>query len=58
MNGRLEEDAAIKALDGLQVEVVAGPILKDTYMRPLTKEGALSVIDRLRARGFKITKEG
>lgn len=55
MNGRTDEDL-IKVLEGLQVEVVAGQILKDTFERPLTKEGAQSVIDRIRARGFKIEK--
>jgi hypothetical protein len=50
------EFAVLNALTGLSVEVVAGPILKDTSMKPLTHEGALAVLDRLRARGFRVER--
>jgi hypothetical protein len=50
------ETAIVKSLEGLQVEVVAGQILHDKTTKPLTHEGAVGVLDRLRARGFKVTR--
>lgn len=50
------EAAILTALTGLQVEVVAGPILRDATIKPLTHEGAISILDRLRARGFRVTR--
>lgn len=50
------ESAILNALAGMEVEVVAGPILHDTANHPLTREGAMNVLDRLRARGFKVER--
>lgn len=52
----LKEKTVIEALTGLNVDVVAGKLLGDTFVRPLTKEGAQTVLDRLRGRGFKIER--
>jgi len=51
----IDEDI-LHVLDGLEVQVVAGPILHDKTVKPLTREGAQTVLDRLRARGFKVEK--
>lgn len=60
MNGitpQTELDAAVlDTLTHLSVQVVAGPIFSDSYEKPLTRDGAQAVLDRLRARGFKITR--
>ncbi len=60
MNGKSEKDqldaAVIEILTGLDVNVVAGSILHDTFSKPLSKDGAQAVLDRLRARGFQITR--
>ena len=50
------EAAILAALTDMPVEVTAGPIFKDTAVHPLTHEGALTVLDRLRARGFRVTR--
>lgn len=62
MNGYTEdeikkrEEAIIQALIGLDVRVRGGDILKDTFSKPLVREGAEAIVDRLRARGFKIER--
>lgn len=50
------EAAILVALTGVQVEVVAGPVFHDTTIKPLTREGAIAVLDRLRGRGFKVER--
>ena len=50
------EEAILRALTDMPVEVTAGPIFKDTAVHPLTHEGALTVLDRLRARGFRVSR--
>ncbi len=60
MNGRNEKEQlnleALDVLTGLEVSVVGGTIVGDTYSKPLSKDGAQTVLDRLRARGFQITR--
>jgi hypothetical protein len=60
MNGENEaqtlERAIIDALTGAQVSVTMGPIFGDMSIKPLSKEGAQSVLDRLRGRGFKVVR--
>jgi len=60
MNGRSEKEQLdleiLDALKGLEVSVVGGSIIGDTYSKPLSRDGAQTVLDRLRARGFKITR--
>lgn len=52
------KDADVIAdLVGLSIHVEAGQILHDTTVKPLVHEGAQDVIDRLRARGYRIEKD-
>jgi hypothetical protein len=52
-----ELDAAVlDVLTHLRVSVIAGPIFSDSYEKPLSRDGAQAVLDRLRARGFKVTR--
>ena len=46
---------AIESLEGYNVEVTAGPILKDTIEKPLTRGGARAIIDHLLASGFDLS---
>ena len=50
------DQAVLSSLVGTEVAVIAGNILKDTIVKPLTAEGAQNVYDRLRARGFKVVR--
>jgi hypothetical protein len=50
------DNAILVALNGTQVSVVAGNIIHDTIVKPLTTEGASMVYDRLKARGFKVIR--
>jgi phosphoserine phosphatase len=50
-------EAILKTLEETQVEVVAGQILGDYTMKPLTRDGAQMIIDKLRARDFRIVRE-
>ena len=50
-------EAAVKeALLGLNVSVVMGSTFKDSIERPLDQVGVQAIVDRLRARGFKIER--
>jgi hypothetical protein len=50
-------EASVKeALLGLNVSVVMGSTFKDSIERPLDPTGVQAVVDRLRARGFKIVR--
>jgi len=58
MNGKTNNDLAVQdILVGTIVRVKAGTLLGDTLEKPLTHEGAQDVIDRLRARDYKIVME-
>jgi len=58
MNGKTNNDLAVQdALVGTIVRVKAGSVLGDSLEKPLTHEGAQDVIDKLRARGYKIVVE-
>lgn len=50
------DTAILDVLTHLDVQVIAGPIFSDTYSKPLSRDGAQTVLDRLRARGFKVTR--
>lgn len=50
------EAAVVEALTGLEVHIEGGPFLHDTVVKPLVKQGAQDIVDRLRARGY-ILKE-
>jgi hypothetical protein len=52
-----DREAILKTLEGLKVEVVAGPILHDTTEKPLTKRGAIDVLHALNDDGWKIVRE-
>jgi hypothetical protein len=52
-----DREAILKALEGLKVEVVAGPILHDTTEKPLTKRGAMDILHALDDEGWKIVRE-
>ncbi len=52
-----DREAIVKILDGLKVEVIAGPILKDTTEKPLTRRGVLAIIHALGDEGWKMVHE-
>lgn len=47
----------VTVLEGLDVKVTMGQILKDTAERPLTHQGALTIVNHLRNSGFKIVQD-
>lgn len=49
-------EAILKTLEDTLVEVVAGPILGDHTTKPLTRDGAQMIVDKLHARDFAITR--
>jgi len=53
---RQRDLAIMDALTGLNVSVVMGTLVGDSVVRPLDKDGAQAVLDRLRARGFKVER--
>jgi hypothetical protein len=56
MNGGNADKDILEALLGTEVSVVAGSILGDSMVKPLDSKGAQQVLDRLRGRGYKVTK--
>ena len=56
LDKQLLDEAVIEGLTGASVHVTAGTILHDEIVKPLTRTGAEDVLDRLRARGFKVTR--
>jgi hypothetical protein len=50
------DEAILDALTGLDVRVTMGQIFGDSAAKPLTREGAQLILDRLRSRGFKIER--
>jgi hypothetical protein len=52
-----DREAIVKTLEGLKVEVVAGPILHDTTEKELTKRGVMDILHALSDDGWKIVRE-
>ncbi len=48
--------ALLDALEGTPVSVVAGAIFHDSIIKPLDREGAQAIIDRLHARDFVVVR--
>jgi hypothetical protein len=52
-----DRETILKVLEGLNVEVIAGPILKDKTEKPLTRRGAQDIMRALDEEGWKIVRE-
>jgi len=57
MNDKPTTRDPISVLEGLDVKVTMGPILKDSAEKPQTHQGALTIVNHLRNSGFKIVED-